>query len=172
MPTDLRSVIRDVPDFPQKRIIFRDITPVLQNPEYLKTAVSQVAGLVAGLDFSLVAGPESRGFIFGVPAAVVLGKGFIPVRKAGKLPYDTISRKYDLEYGSAEIEIHADAINAGDRVVIIDDLLATGGTCKALCELIESAGGTVAGIAFLIELGALNGRELLKGYDVRSVLVY
>jgi len=169
---DLRSIIRDVPDFPQQGILFRDITPVLHDPAALRDSIQQMADKLSGVDFDLIAGPESRGFIFGVPLAYDMNKGFIPVRKAGKLPYKTVSRSYDLEYGSATVEIHADAIAPGQRVVIIDDLLATGGTCRALCELIEAQGGIVSGIVFLIELAALGGREKLDKYNVQSILMY
>jgi len=169
---DLRNIIRDIPDFPHEGILFRDITPVLHNPEALHESVRQMSEKLVGIDFDLVAGPESRGFIFGVPMAYAMNKGFIPVRKAGKLPHKTVSESYDLEYGSATIEIHEDAIAPGQKVVIIDDLLATGGTCRALCNLIESQGGIVAGIVFLIELEALNGRALLQGYNVHSIVTY
>ena len=169
---DLRSIIRDVPDFPHQGILFRDITPVLHDPTALRASIQQMAEKLDGVEFDLVAGPESRGFIFGVPLAYELNKGFIPVRKAGKLPYKTVARSYDLEYGSATVEIHADAVKPGQRVVIVDDLLATGGTCRALCELIESQGGVVSGIVFLIELAALGGREKLAGYPVQSILTY
>ena len=169
---DLRSIIRDVPDFPHQGILFRDITPVLHDPTALRASIQQMAEKLDGVEFDLVAGPESRGFIFGVPLAHELNKGFIPVRKAGKLPYKTVARSYDLEYGSATVEIHADAVKPGQRVVIVDDLLATGGTCRALCELIESQGGVVSGIVFLIELAALGGREKLAGYPVQSILTY
>ena len=169
---DLRNVIRDIPDFPHKGILFRDITPVLHNPAALRESINQMEAKLDGIDFDLIAGPESRGFIFGVPLAHKMNKGFIPVRKAGKLPYKTVAQSYDLEYGSATIEIHADAIEKGQKVVIIDDLLATGGTCRALCDLIEAEGGIVAGIVFLIELEGLNGRAHLQNYNVQSILTY
>ena len=169
---DLRSIIRDVPDFPHEGILFRDITPILHDPNALRESVRQMQDALAGIEFDYVAGPESRGFIFGVPLACTMGKGFIPVRKAGKLPYETVAQSYDLEYGSATIEIHADAIQPGQKVVIVDDLLATGGTCGALCKLIESQGGIVSGIVFLIELVDLNGRTLLENYNVTSIIRY
>lgn len=169
---DLREAIRDVNDFPHKGILFRDITPLLHDPVYLRDAIRQIGDKLDGLDFDLIAGPESRGFIFGVPLAYILKKGFIPIRKAGKLPYKTVSKSYDLEYGSATIEMHSDAINPGDRVVIVDDLLATGGTCNAICELIEEQGGIVAGAVFLIELELLNGRKLLDKYNIHSIVKY
>jgi len=169
---DLRTIIRDVPDFPSKGILFRDITPILHDPAVLRESVRQMAEALDGIEFDLIAGPESRGFIFGMPLAYKLHKGFIPVRKAGKLPHETVSKSYDLEYGSATIEMHADAITKGQRIVIVDDLLATGGTCQALCELIEAQGGIVSGIVFLIELEGLNGRALLDKYRVASILKY
>lgn len=169
---NLYSLIRDVADFPTEGILFRDITPLLQSPEGLQEAVDQMADEVEGLDFDLVIGPESRGFIFGVPLAYKLGKGFIPVRKPGKLPYETISQSYDLEYGSNTIELHVDAIKPGQKVIIVDDLLATGGTTKAMVDLIEKLGGEVVKIVYLIELEALNGRAVLEGKDVVSLLKY
>ncbi len=169
---DLKKIIRDVPDFPEKGIIFRDITPLLQNSEALRDSIFQYEKMLEGVEFDYIVGPESRGFIFGVPLAFHLNKGFIPVRKVGKLPFETISKDYDLEYGSATIEIHKDAIKKGDRVVIVDDLLATGGTCKAMIDLIEEAGGIVEKIAFLIELKFLNGKDKLEGYNVESLVTY
>jgi adenine phosphoribosyltransferase len=169
---ELRQVIRTIPDFPQPGILFRDITTLLQDAASLKLAIDAVADKLSGIDFDLVIGPESRGFIFGVPVAYKLGKGFVPVRKAGKLPSATISKKYDLEYGSSVIEMHADAIKPGQRVAVIDDLLATGGTCRALAELVQDAGGVVAAMVFLIELEGLKGRDLLKGCKVESILRY
>jgi len=169
---NLRDRIRDIPDFPHAGILFRDITPLLQDPTYFRKAVDMMAYELQGVDFDVIAGPESRGFIFGTPLAYVMDKPFVPVRKVGKLPYKTLRAEYDLEYGSAAIEMHIDAIKPGDKVVIVDDLLATGGTAKALCSLIEAMGGTVARMIFLIELDELNGRDDVKGYDVASLLVY
>ena len=169
---DLKATIRTIPDFPEPGILFRDITPILQNGEYLREAVDCFTRALEGLEYDLIIGPESRGFIFGVPVAYNLKKGFIPVRKAGKLPFSTRSKSYGLEYGKATLEIHTDAIKQGQRVVVIDDLLATGGTCRALAELVEEAGGVIVGMVFLIELVGLNGREQLKGYDVRSIMRY
>ena len=169
---DLKQVIRTIPDFPEKGILFRDITTVLHNPIALKEAVDQVAEKLSGIEFDLVVGPESRGFIFGMPIAYNLGKGFIPVRKAGKLPYETVKKNYALEYGTATIEMHTDAVAPGQRVVIIDDLLATGGTSKAIAELIEEVGGIVAHMSFFIELRTLGGRNLLKNYDLSSIINY
>ena len=169
---DFTKVIRTIPDFPQEGIMFRDITTVLHDGEALNAAVDIICGKIEGLDFDYVLGPESRGFIFGTPVAYKLKKGFVPVRKEGKLPYKTLSKAYDLEYGSATIEIHADAIKKGQKVVIVDDLLATGGTCKAICELVEECGGKVEAIVFFIELEGLNGREQLKGYNISSLVKY
>ena len=169
---DLKSIIRSIPDFPEKGIIFRDITTVLQVPEAFRDAVNKMADSVKNLDFNVVIGPESRGFIFGTPVAYILNKGFVPVRKPGKLPYETRKKSYSLEYGNAELEIHTDAIKPGQRAVIIDDLLATGGTSRAIAELIEEIGGTVVAISFLIELEALGGRKILEGYDIFSAIKY
>lgn len=169
---DLKQKIRSIENFPQEGVIFRDITPILHDPELLKEAVHQMQDTLKDQDFDLVLGPESRGFIFGVPISYNLSKGFVPVRKAGKLPYKTVSKTYDLEYGQATIEIHVDAIKEGDRVVIVDDLLATGGTTKAIIDLVESMGGKVVKLAYLIELGFLNGRETLQGYDIASIIQY
>lgn len=169
---DLYKLIRDVKDFPTEGIIFRDITPLLQNAEGLQEAVDKMAKEVEGADFDYIIGPESRGFIFGVPLAYKLKKGFIPVRKPGKLPYERISQSYALEYGQSTIEMHTDAIKSGDKVVIIDDLLATGGTTKAMIELIEKLGGEVVKIVYLIELEGLNGREVLANKEVVSLLKY
>jgi adenine phosphoribosyltransferase len=170
--SNLKEIIRTIPDFPEKGIMFRDITPVLQNPVHLRAAVDEMAALLDGTDFDLIAGPESRGFIFGVPLACKLNKGFIPIRKAGKLPFKTVSKTYSLEYGSATVEMHTDSVTPGQKIVIVDDLLATGGTCKAIAELIEQCGGKVVKMCFLIELIALKGRELNGGYDIASVLGY
>lgn len=169
---DLYSLIRDIENFPKEGILFRDITPLLQDPQGLVNSIDLMAKEVEGLDFDLVIGPESRGFIFGVPLAYKLQKGFVPVRKPGKLPYQTVSQSYDLEYGSNTIEMHIDSIKPGQKVVIIDDLLATGGTTKAMVDLIEKLGGEVVKIVYLIELEGLNGREVLQGKDVVSLLKY
>lgn len=169
---DLKNEIRSIENFPQEGVIFRDITPILHNPKLLKEAVHQMQEGLNENNFDLVLGPESRGFIFGVPISYNMNKGFVPVRKAGKLPYKTVAKTYDLEYGTATIEIHVDAIKPGDRVVIVDDLLATGGTTKAIIELVESMGGKVVKLAYLIELEFLKGREVLEGYDIHSVIKY
>lgn len=169
---DLNKVIRDVVDFPKEGIVFKDITPLLQDGEALKYAVDQMGDYLKDLDFDYVIGPESRGFIFGVPVAYKLDKGFVPVRKKGKLPYETKEKEYDLEYGTATIEMHVDAIKPGDKVVIVDDLLATGGTTKAMLELIEEMGGEVVGLVYLIELEFLKGRDILGDYNIHSLLKY
>jgi adenine phosphoribosyltransferase len=169
---DLKSLIRDVYDFPKEGIVFKDITTVLQDPAGLRFAVDEFEKALKDVDFDLVVGPESRGFIFGVPLAYNMNKGFIPVRKEGKLPYKTKSKEYDLEYGSAVVEIHMDAIKPGDRVVVVDDLLATGGTSKAMVELIEEMGGIVVKMVYLIELSFLKGRDALKGQDVEAIIKY
>lgn len=169
---NLSSLIRDVKDFPKEGILFKDITTLLQDGEGLVASIDQIAAELENVDFDLVVGPEARGFIFGVPTAYKLKKGFIPVRKPGKLPYECVSQSYDLEYGSSTIEMHIDAIKPGQKVVIVDDLLATGGTTKAMIDLVEKMGGTVEKVVFLIELEALKGRELLKGYEIASILKY
>lgn len=169
---DLKKQIRDVHDFPQAGIVFKDITTILQSPDGLKESIEQLQGLLNGVDFDYVVGPESRGFIFGVPIAYNLHKGFVPVRKKGKLPYKTKARTYDLEYGTATIEMHIDSIKPGDKVVIVDDLLATGGTSEAMVKLIEDLGGEVVKMIFLIELSFLPGKERLKDYPVESLIVY
>ncbi len=168
----MEDYVRAIPDFPEPGIIFRDVTSVLQDPEGLKLAVDSMIGLLDGLDFDVVAGTESRGFMFGMPIAYQLGKAFIPVRKKGKLPCETISAEYALEYGTAEIEIHKDAIKPGQRVVLVDDLIATGGTMEASIRLIEQLGGKVSKVIFLMELAGLKGREKLTGYEVASVITY
>ena len=169
---DLKDYIRTIPDFPEPGIMFRDITSVIQDPDGLKLSVDGLVEAAKQVDFDLVIGPESRGFIFGVPVAYLLGKGFIPVRKKGKLPRKTISRKYDLEYGQAEVEIHADAIKPGQRVIIVDDLMATGGSAEAAAKLVEDLGGQVVKMLFVMELAGLKGRERLKDYDVESLIIY
>ena len=164
--------IRTIPDFPEPGIMFRDITTVIQDADGLRLAVDEMAKQLEGLDFDVVAGAESRGFIFGVPLAYNLHKPFVPIRKAGKLPCATISKTYALEYGTATIEMHKDAILPGQKVVLVDDLIATGGTIRAAADLVEELGGEVVKILFLLELRGLNGREVLKDYDVASVVAY
>lgn len=169
---ELRDLIRDVKDFPKEGIVFKDITTILQDPDGLRLAVDKMQDKLKDLDFDVVVGPESRGFIFGVPIAYNMRKSFVPVRKAGKLPYETKAKTYDLEYGTATIEMHVDSIKPGDKVVIIDDLLATGGTSEAMVELIESLGGEVVRMVFLIELSFLPGKDKLAGYDVEAIIKY
>jgi len=169
---DLKKYVRDIPDFPIPGILFRDITTVLKDPTALVGAVDAMVDLLGGLEFDTILGPESRGFIFGMPMAYKLRRGFVPVRKAGKLPSEVARREYALEYGSAIIEIHKDAIIPGQKYIIADDLLATGGTAKATADLITEMGGEVVSMLFFIELAELKGRDVLTGYDVRSVLVY
>ncbi len=168
----LKSKIRDIPDFPKPGIIFKDITPLVKDPAALRLAVHQLLHPFLGRDITAVAGMEARGFIFGSLVAWELGIPFIPLRKPGKLPYDVQSVCYDLEYGSAELQVHIDAFNKNDKVLLIDDLLATGGTAKASCELIEKLGASVVACAFVVELDFLEGREKLKGYEVHSLLHY
>lgn len=168
----IEEYVRAIPDFPEPGIIFRDVTTVLQDADGLKLAIDSMIQLLENVEFDVVVGTESRGFIFGVPIAYALGKPFVPVRKKGKLPCETISAKYDLEYGSAEIEMHKDSITKGQKVVIVDDLIATGGTIEACIRLIEELGGEVAKIVFLMELAGLKGRERLQGYDVDAVITY
>lgn len=168
----LEDYVVSIPDFPEPGIIFRDVTSILQDADGLQLAVDSLRDMVKDLDFDVVVGPESRGFIFGVPVAYAEHKSFVPVRKKGKLPRETISAEYDLEYGSAEIEIHKDAIRPGQKVVIVDDLIATGGTTEAIIRLIETLGGEVVKICFVMELAGLKGREKLSGYDVDSVIIY
>lgn len=168
----VEDYVRTIPDFPEPGIMFRDVTSVLQDPEGLKLAIDSMIELLDGVEFDIIAGTESRGFIFGVPIAYKLGKSFIPVRKKGKLPCETISAEYALEYGTAEIEIHKDAVKPGQKVVLVDDLIATGGTIEASIRMIEQLGGEVVKVVFLMELAGLNGREKLAGYDVASVITY
>lgn len=168
----VEDFIKSIPDFPEEGIIFRDITSVLQDAEGLKLAIDSMIHLLDGVEFDVIAGAESRGFIFGVPIAYALGKPFVPVRKAGKLPRETISQEYELEYGTAAIEIHTDAVMPGQKVVLVDDLIATGGTMEAAVKLVEKLGGQVVKILFLMELAGLEGREKLSGYDVASVVTY
>lgn len=169
---NVESYVRSIPDFPEPGIIFRDITSVLQDPEGLKLSIDEIMNRLKDIEFDVVIGPESRGFIFGMPVAYNLGKAFVPVRKKGKLPCETIEMSYDLEYGQATIEMHKDSIKPGQKVVIIDDLLATGGTMEAIIKLVEQLGGQVVKICFLIELAGLNGRDKLDQYDVASVICY
>jgi len=161
-----------IPDFPEPGIIFRDVTSVLDDAEGLQLAVNSLKEKLDGLDFDVIAGAESRGFLFGMPLAYLLNKPFVLIRKKGKLPRATVSEAYDLEYGQAEIEIHVDAIKPGQRVVLVDDLVATGGTMEAAAHLVEKLGGKVVCMLFLLELAGLKGRERLKNYKVESVVSY
>ena len=168
----LEEYVRSIPDFPEKGIIFRDVTSILQDADGLALAIDSMQALLDGLDFDVIVGTESRGFIFGVPIAYNLHKPFVPVRKKGKLPCETISRTYDLEYGTATVEMHKDSIKPGQKVVIVDDLIATGGTIEASIAMVEALGGQVVKVIFLMELAGLKGRERLAGYDVVSVIRY
>jgi adenine phosphoribosyltransferase len=169
---DLASMIRDVPDFPKKGIIFKDITTLLINPDAVRTAVHEMRTYCEGKKIDIVVGIESRGFIFGALLAYELGCGFVPVRKPGKLPAATISESYTLEYGTNTLDIHLDAIQEGQQVLIVDDLLATGGTAAATCRLVEQLGGEVVGLAFIVELLFLQGIDALPNYDVFSVIKF
>ena len=168
----LEDYVRNIPDFPEKGIIFRDITTVLKEPDGFNLAIDSMQEKLKDIDFDLVLGAESRGFIFGAPIAYKLNKGFSPVRKKGKLPAETIEEDYDLEYGKATLEIHKDSIKPGQKVVIIDDLIATGGTLQAIIKLVERLGGEVSKIVCLIELPELKGKENLKGYDVETIISF
>lgn len=168
----IEEYVRSIPDFPEPGIIFRDVTSVLQDADGLRLAIDLMQKKLEGVDFDLIVGPESRGFIFGVPIAYNLHKPFIPIRKKGKLPCETVSIQYDLEYGTAELEMHRDSVKGGQKVVIIDDLIATGGTNEAMIKLIEGLGGKVVKTVFLMELAGLEGRKRLQGYDVDSVIIY
>ena len=168
----LEEYVRSIPDFPEPGIIFRDVTSVLQEADGLQLSINGIMDKLKDVDFDVVVGPESRGFIFGVPVAYNMKKAFVPVRKKGKLPCETVSMEYDLEYGSAVIEMHKDSIKPGQKVVIIDDLIATGGTIEAITKLVEQLGGEVVKIVFLMELAGLEGRKKLAKYDVDSVICY
>ena len=168
----IEEYVRSIPDFPEPGIIFRDVTSILQDADGLHLAIDLMQEKLKDVDFDVVVGPESRGFIFGVPIAYNLHKPFIPIRKKGKLPCETVSVEYEQEYGTATIEMHKDAIKPGQKVVIIDDLIATGGTNEAMVKMIESLGGEVVKAVFLMELAGLKGRERLEGYDVDAVITY
>lgn len=168
----VEDYIVSIPDFPKEGIVFRDVTSVLESAEGYALAIDEMNRLLADVDYNLIAGTESRGFIFGAPLAYINKKGFIPVRKKGKLPRETVEMNYELEYGSATIEVHRDAVKPGDKVVLVDDLIATGGTIQAAAKLIEQLGGEVVKMVFLIELTDLGGRERLKDYDIASVVQY
>ena len=168
----LEEYVTSIPDFPEKGIIFRDITSVLQDADGLQLAVDSYRKMLEGLDFDVIVGAEARGFIFGAALSYIFRKPFVPARKPGKLPRETVSMEYDLEYGKAAIELHTDSIRPGQKVVIVDDLIATGGTVEAIAKLVEKLGGNVVKIAFLMELAGLEGRKRLSGYDVESAIVY
>lgn len=168
----LEEYICSIPDFPEPGIIFRDVTTVMTDPDGLKLAIDAYISLLKDVEFDVIVGAEARGFIFGTPIAYALGKAFVPARKKGKLPRETVSKEYSLEYGTATVELHKDSIQKGQKVVIIDDLIATGGTIEAIASLVEELGGEVVKLAFLIELAGLNGRERLKKYDVSSIICY
>ncbi len=169
---DLKKNIRIIEDFPKKGISFKDITTLLEDHTALKYTIDEMVTYLADKKIDVIVGPEARGFLFGVPVAYALGAGFVPVRKPGKLPYDTMEIEYDLEYGSDKLEIHKDAIKPGQKVAIVDDLLATGGTVAAVTKLIEQMGGEVVCLNFVIELTELNGKGKLKGYDIMSLVKY
>ncbi|MSS10493.1 MULTISPECIES: adenine phosphoribosyltransferase [Clostridia] len=168
----LEDYVTSIPDFPEEGIIFRDVTTILEDPDGLSIAVDGIRDMLKGVEYDSVVGPESRGFIFGVPVAYAEHKSFIPVRKKGKLPREVLSADYELEYGTATIEIHKDSIKPGQKVVIIDDLIATGGTIEAIIKLVEELGGEVVKICFIMELAGLNGRDKLAGYDVEAMITY
>ncbi len=169
---ELKDYVTTIPDFPKPGIMFRDITTVVSSPEGLRMSIDQIVDSLKGIDFDLIAGSESRGFVFGTPVAYAMGKGFVLVRKKGKLPRETISQEYDLEYGTATLEMHKDAVKPGQKVVIVDDLIATGGTTEAMIKMIERLGGEVVKICFVMELAGLGGRKRLEGYDVMSLIRY
>jgi adenine phosphoribosyltransferase len=168
----LRETVRDIPDFPKPGILFKDITPVLADPKLLRATIDWFAQRYAGEHIDVVVGMESRGFIFGAPLAMELSAAFAPARKPGKLPYQHITESYDLEYGSASLQMHIDAIRPGQKVLVVDDLLATGGTAKATCQLVKRLGGELVGCCFVVELGFLDGRKALDGLPVQSILTF
>lgn len=169
---DLKEFIRDIPDFPTEGVLFRDITPLLANAEALAKAIELLAAPYMEDGIDIVAAVEARGFIFGSAVAKALGAGFVPIRKKGKLPFDTHSVSYGLEYGKDVVEVHTDAVSSGTNVLMVDDLLATGGTMAAACELIENLGGNIVGLTFLIELAGLKGRDKFSQYDIHTVITY
>ena len=168
----IEEYVRTIPDFPEPGIMFRDITSVLQDADGFKLAIDEMMKLVEGLDFDVVAGAESRGFILGAPIAYLLNKPMVLVRKKGKLPCETVEQSYELEYGTATVEMHKDAIKPGQKVLLVDDLIATGGTVEASAKLVEKLGGEVVKIIFLMELAGLDGRKRLAKYDIDSVIIY
>ena len=170
--SDVEKYIKSIPDFPQPGIIFRDVTSVIEDPKGLQIAIDDMSAMLDGVDYDVIAGAESRGFIFGAPIAYKNGKGFVLVRRKGKLPRETVEMSYDLEYGSATIEMHKDSIKPGQKVVLVDDLIATGGTIEAAAKLVEKLGGVVVKMIFLIELTDLKGRERLSKYDIDSLVKF
>jgi adenine phosphoribosyltransferase len=172
MTLDLRYRIRDVPDFPTEGVVFKDLMPLIADPEYFTETIDRLAEWARKREPALIFGAEARGFIFGAALAYALGAGFIAARKPGKLPRETLEATYDLEYGTDSLQVHRDAISSGARVIVLDDVLATGGTAKAKVELVEGLGGVVAGVLFVIELEFLHGRDRLAGYDVHSLIQY
>ena len=169
---EIKRLIRDIPDFPEKGVIFKDITPLLKNPRVFRISLDKISDLIDEWDFDCIVSPESRGFIFAAPLAYKMEKEFVPVRKPGKLPYKMYSISYELEYGKSTLEMHVDAIDKGEKVIIVDDVLATGGTTKAIIELVEKAGGIVVGVACLAELTYLNPRQTLTNFEIASVIKY
>jgi len=169
---DLRDYVRAIPDFPKPGILFRDITPMLSHPLAFKTTIDQFCDRYQGQKIDTIVAAEARGFIFGAPLAIQLGIPFVPIRKPGKLPYDSLKHEYELEYGTDTLEMHIDAISAGHRVLVVDDLLATGGTVNACCTMVEKCGGEVVECAFIIELDGLGGRKKLEAHSCFSLLVY
>jgi len=170
--SDLKAAIRDIPDFPKPGILFKDITPILQDPALFERTCAHFAEAFAGQQIDVIVGMESRGFLFGCPLAIAMGVPFVPARKPGKLPYESVGYEYELEYGTNRLEMHVDAVSEGQRVLVVDDLLATGGTANATGKLIEQLGGTVAAYAFVIELSFLDGRKALGDVPVESILIY
>lgn len=169
---EIKKFIRDIPDFPEKGVIFKDITPLLKNPKIFRFSLDKISDLIDKWDFDCIVSPESRGFIFAAPLAYKMEKEFVPIRKPGKLPYKTYSISYELEYGRATLEMHVDAIDKGEKVIIVDDVLATGGTTEAIRKLVEQAGGIVVGVACLAELTYLNPRQTLRDLEIASVIKY
>lgn len=169
---DIKNLIRDIPDYPKPGILFKDITPLLLDPEGFAESIRQLSAIIASVRCDAIVGIESRGFLFGTAVALDLGIGFVPIRKPGKLPYETVSQSYELEYGTDSVEIHVDALSAGQRIVIVDDLLATGGTMEASCKLVETLGAEVGGCAFVVELAFLEGRRKLNNYRIDSLITF
>lgn len=169
---DFKKYVKEIPDFPSEGIIFRDVTPLLKDGEAYRYTIDSLCDFARKVGAEVIVGPEARGFIFGCPIAYALNIGFVPIRKPGKLPRETVSVSYDLEYGSNVLHMHKDSIEKGQRVLLVDDLLATGGTIQAAAKLVESLGGIVAGIAFVVELDDLDGRKLLENYEVMSLMHY